>query len=142
MVACAVGDLDTIGIDVERHRPRSFAAMAEFGFGRNESARVTESGAPEFYRIWTLREAMGKATGEGLALALDGEDRVREASSEGLWRETIKGQEWLLGSFQPALNISLALAGLRKAGFDPASCVVRQVVLTANSLSRTWTLSS
>ena len=37
---------------------------------------MRKEGITEFYRIWTLREAIAKATGEGLVMAMDGVDRV------------------------------------------------------------------
>ena len=51
--------------------------MAEATFGPLETQRVGRTGERGFYRIWTVREAMGKATGEGLRLVADRLDRAQ-----------------------------------------------------------------
>ena len=71
LIAVAVASHGPIGIDVERHRDRDFTALAEQAFGPLEQQAVASGGRDTFYRIWTLREAVAKATGEGLALVLN-----------------------------------------------------------------------
>jgi hypothetical protein len=90
--------------------------MAAWGFGPGECAAATIGGAAAFYRIWTLREAMGKATGEGLALATDRHDRFGSGPAVGAWRARIAEQDWLLAHIYPRPGISLAVAALSEEG--------------------------
>ena len=80
LIAVAVALRGSIGVDVERHRPRDFAALADHAFGPAERREVADGGSQAFYRIWTLREAIAKATGDGLALVLNRAD-LADASS-------------------------------------------------------------
>src|SRR5215467_2905551 len=75
-LACASDG--AIGVDIEFHRERDFMALARHAFGTGEQALISAGGAPVFYRIWTLREAIAKATGAGLVMAIDGKDRFPE----------------------------------------------------------------
>lgn len=91
MIACAVSLDGPVGVDVEFRRERDFAGIAGYAFGSDEQRYVSDGGKGAFYRIWTLREAMAKATGEGLRLAASGVDLVgrppdRDAWSDGDWR--------------------------------------------------------
>jgi 4'-phosphopantetheinyl transferase len=77
LVACAVAtDLD-IGIDVELMAPRHAGLdIAERYFSANEVALLRATDEPQqqvqaFFRFWTLKEALIKATGEGLQRPLD-----------------------------------------------------------------------
>lgn len=106
-VAVALGPVDRqLGIDIERHRPRDFAALAKAAFGPAERDRVGQGGGAAFYRLWTLREAMGKATGQGLSLAADRRDHVPQGPDEGCWR----APGWFLGHLIPVPGYSLSLA--------------------------------
>jgi len=118
MVIAAISLAGPIGVDVEAHRPRAFAQIADVGFGPVERSRVLEMGLAEFYRIWTLREAIGKATGDGLAMALDGVDRVATDSPVSICRRHFGMQDWLLGHFHPAFGISAAAACLLNDNAD------------------------
>lgn len=76
LVACALCTTGAIGIDVERlvHKP-DLADIAARYFCRSELALV-EHAPPHrrtavFTRLWTLKEAFIKATGEGFHRALD-----------------------------------------------------------------------
>jgi 4'-phosphopantetheinyl transferase len=142
MIACAVGHVGAIGIDVETHRPRAFVPMAEFAFGVRERQRVIDEGATAFYRIWTLREAIGKATGEGLIVAMDGQERVGDGPAEGIWRQRLSSQDWLLGHFNPTPGISMAVACLLDRDIDPSFCTMRWVNLTEKSISQAGADSS
>lgn len=82
MVACAISSHTAIGIDIEYWRERNFLKLAEYAFGPQEQQAVKEHGISEFYRIWTLREAMGKATGEGLKFVTNGLDLVVSSIEE------------------------------------------------------------
>lgn len=112
MVACAISHIGPIGIDIEAHRPRAYDAIARYGFGPGEQAAIARrNGASAFYRIWTLREAMGKATGEGLAFATDGRDHIEAAPEEGCWLSRLHSvQAWGLAHYVLEGGYSLALA--------------------------------
>src|SRR5262249_36616063 len=62
-VACAISDAGPVGIDIEVHRPhRNLHGIAAAAFGPGEQTQVATDGAAGFYRIWTLKEAMAKAS--------------------------------------------------------------------------------
>jgi phosphopantetheinyl transferase len=81
MVAVAVARGRTVGIDVEHHQTRDFAALADHAFGLQERREVAAFGLDAFYRIWTLREATAKMTGDGLALVLNRTDLADDVAS-------------------------------------------------------------
>lgn len=111
IVACGLTTAGAVGVDIEAHRPRAFTAIAAWGFGEQERRLVEAGQAAAFYRIWTLREAIGKATGEGLARVTDGRDRC-VGPDEGLWQKQFDGRSWLLAHHRIAPDISLAAAVL------------------------------
>jgi len=114
MTACAVSHIGPIGIDLEAHRPRAHEAIARYGFGPEEQAAIARQGAPAFYRIWTLREAMGKATGQGLALATDGRDHVEAGPEQGCWIMHQQAGTWRLAHYvlEPGYSLALAAPGI------------------------------
>lgn len=68
-------DTEALGIDIEFHRPgRSFLALARRNFAPAEYAGLPELPpedlVPEFYDLWTLKEAFVKARGDGLTQSL------------------------------------------------------------------------
>lgn len=75
LVACALVDGADIGIDAEQIDPsRPLLELAEHYFADAEIAQLRAAGgasrATAFYRLWTLKEAIIKAIGEGLSLPL------------------------------------------------------------------------
>ena len=111
-VACAATEIGPVGIDIERQRPnRDHAGIAAVAFGPREAARAGSSGTA-FYRIWTLREAISKACGQGLALAADGLDRVHDGPDEGHWFATSDQGTWALSHGPINDDTSLATAVL------------------------------
>jgi phosphopantetheinyl transferase len=110
MAAVAMARTGAIGIDIEQHRPRNFAALAAAAFGPLEQAEAARDGAEGFYRIWTLREAMAKATGEGLALAANGRDVVDGGVAETDRRIVRQGRNWWLAHRRIYQQCSLAVA--------------------------------
>ena len=73
LVLCGVMASGLLGVDVERVRPRrKWDELASFVLHPSERARLEGLPEPErwrcFYRVWTLKEALAKATGVGLAL--------------------------------------------------------------------------
>jgi 4'-phosphopantetheinyl transferase len=76
LVGCAIGIGDGMGIDVETFEPgRADLSIAPSCFSAAETA-LLQATPPElqpvqFFRLWTLKEAFVKATGQGLSRALD-----------------------------------------------------------------------
>ena len=109
-VACAASAVGPIGIDIEWHRPgRDHAGIARAAFGPLEQERARADG-PGFYRIWTLREAIAKATGDGLTLATDRRDRVHDGPDDGSWRVRQDETYWHLSHHRIQGELNLAIA--------------------------------
>lgn len=75
-MAVAVGWNCRVGVDVEHCKPRSgLAGLVDKCFAKEEIAywnRLSETQKVlEFYRFWTRKEALVKATGGGIALGLN-----------------------------------------------------------------------
>jgi phosphopantetheinyl transferase len=91
LVACAIASTGMIGIDVEFiDERRPFRAIAASAFGPGEQREVDDLGAEAFYRIWTLREALGKATSRGLELVTNHIDVLSYTRSD--WPDA----QWIL----------------------------------------------
>jgi 4'-phosphopantetheinyl transferase len=75
LAACAVGRPYALGIDAEAWRVPAPIELAARHFAPAEALLIAEQTPAEqpstFYRLWTLKEAYLKATGQGLAAALD-----------------------------------------------------------------------
>ncbi|MFQ5538070.1 MAG: 4'-phosphopantetheinyl transferase family protein [Gemmatimonadota bacterium] len=76
MVACAVGRVAALGVDVEnRKRGAELMKVARRCFAPEEvrylEARPGGGRDEAFFRLWTLKEAYLKAKGRGLSLGLD-----------------------------------------------------------------------
>jgi 4'-phosphopantetheinyl transferase len=120
-VACAATEVGPVGIDIERQRPgRDHGGISAVAFGPLERARVTGAGVGAFYRIWTLREAIAKASGQGLALATDGRDRAHDGPDQGEWVTTLDGSRWALSHRFMEDDVNLATAVMLS---DPAQRV-------------------
>jgi phosphopantetheinyl transferase len=86
-LACAATFAGPVGIDLEIvRRGRNLGDIAALAFGPAEQVRAARDGPDGFYRIWTLREAIAKAEGIGLAHAADRQDRVASGPDTGDWR--------------------------------------------------------
>jgi 4'-phosphopantetheinyl transferase len=75
LVAAAVSDAVELGIDVEAHDPRHDAVGIAESYFRPEETRLVQTGddvrrRETFLRLWTLKEAFVKATGERLGRRL------------------------------------------------------------------------
>ena len=109
-IACAASYAGAIGIDVELTRDtRNHQGIAARAFGIEEQA-AARLGTDRFYGIWTLREAIAKATGEGLRQAADSVDRVADGPFEDARWTTLDGDDWWLMHAKPAAGLSLAVA--------------------------------
>jgi 4'-phosphopantetheinyl transferase len=110
-VACAVSYVGPVGIDIEVHcLSRNFSEIAAAAFGPAETRRVAAHGASGFYRIWTLKEAMAKASGAGIAEVADRTDRVAEGPRDGVWRANVGSTPWWLAHRTPVSGLSIAVA--------------------------------
>nr|WP_298689253.1 4'-phosphopantetheinyl transferase superfamily protein [uncultured Dongia sp.] len=106
-MAAAATAVGPIGVDIELARPgRNLPGIAEAAFGQAERRRCNRDGANGFYRTWTLREAIAKALGAGLAMAADRVDRVAAGPDEGYW----DWQGWQLAHHRLAAGLSFAMA--------------------------------
>ena len=68
---CAVSDCE-IGCDIERIDPEINLAIADRYFCEDEARWMREGGTDaveRFFRLWTLKESLMKATGKGFALS-------------------------------------------------------------------------
>jgi 4'-phosphopantetheinyl transferase len=121
IVACAVGWSDDLGVDVEtidRSQPLDldladqFFAPAEADMIRRLPAwRAREA----FLRIWTLKEAFIKATGEGLARTLDSFSFTLEPIAIAFRASNDTDplsdpQRWRFAQFSPTEDSLLAIA--------------------------------
>jgi 4'-phosphopantetheinyl transferase len=95
MVACAISSFTRLGIDIELIRPdRQVTALASAAFGPTERGMVAAGGVDAFYRIWTLREALAKASGAGFGLLIDRTDMVPPDPDAPGARRNVGGTEW------------------------------------------------
>ena len=76
LIACALSDSRRLGVDLERRgaRKRDLAEVAGATLHPLELAEMARLPAPArqdfFLRLWTLKEALAKALGEGLSLPM------------------------------------------------------------------------
>jgi 4'-phosphopantetheinyl transferase len=117
MIACALSQSHTIGIDVEYHRPRYFTDIASLAFGPTEQTYACAYGVESFYKIWTLREARSKATGEGLASAANGSDQITRPWENGCWTD----REWNFFYRSLGSEYSMAIATQDETDWSQAS---------------------
>lgn len=113
--ACAISDASPIGIDAEDiRRPIDIAELAARWYAPLEQRLLAQSRGERrvamFFRIWTLKEAILKATGHGLRIepnrfAVDPR-RLQTMIPEGLGIPI----HWQLAELVPAPYIRLALA--------------------------------
>lgn len=98
-VVLAFSKYKDLGVDIERiHDIQDFLQIAEHYFRKEEYEYIskinTESPLCKFYKVWTIKEAFVKATGEGLSRSLKtfsvGKDSVINVQlgqdTMGIWR--------------------------------------------------------
>jgi phosphopantetheinyl transferase len=73
MVAAAICADFPIGVDIEFHQQRDFNKLANYAFGVEE-VKAAAKGAFEFYKIWTMREAIAKINGASIFTGMNGRD--------------------------------------------------------------------
>ena len=109
IVAAAASAVGPIGIDIEYlDAARDLDRLACAAYGVEERRSVASQGASAFYRIWTVREAISKATGDGMALVADRLDRVPASMRDGAFVSA--SGDWLIAHDVVAQDFSLALA--------------------------------
>lgn len=75
MVVLAFSKYKDLGVDIERiHNIQDFLQIAQLYFRKEEYDYISkidaESPLSKFYKVWTIKEAFVKATGEGLSRSL------------------------------------------------------------------------
>lgn len=96
LVACAVTDIGPIGIDVEyRASGRPFTKIAMTAFGDGERDAAAADGAATFYKIWTLREALAKASGLGFPHPGDRTDLFSAVPTGEIWCNVFEREHWV-----------------------------------------------
>jgi 4'-phosphopantetheinyl transferase len=124
MVACAVGLGHDLGVDVEAERQTlPVLEMAHRHFSPAEAKLVASAPPAErnhvFYRLWTLKEAYVKATGEGIAAALDSFSFSLSPLSISFEQgKRDRPDAWQFAEIEPGPRQYLALA-VRRPGADP-----------------------
>lgn len=137
MVACAVttnADIGAgVGVDVECvDRDVDAAGIAARFFAPTEAARLLQldEGArrARFYDFWTLKEALVKALGTGLATSLNRlAFEVKPDGAIGLDAPAdIAPHTWQFGLFAPGPRYRLAVAA-RRPGSHPAQLIFRSI---------------
>jgi len=111
IVAAAASAVGPVGIDIEyRDSARDLDRLAQAAYGAEECRAVASGGLSAFYRIWTVREAISKATGDGMALVTDRTDRVPVAIAMADGTFVAARGDWVLAHDVIAQDFSLALA--------------------------------
>src|SRR5260221_3912737 len=95
VVVGAITDLGAIGIDVEFCADRQFENIATAAVSPAEQRVVARYGRDAFYRIWTLREALAKASRSGVMLLTDRKDYFADSPVMGSWSAVIDNQAWI-----------------------------------------------
>jgi 4'-phosphopantetheinyl transferase len=135
MVAVALAERADIGIDIEgldRHDfdDRAIAASHFCAVERDELARITGDAERKqaFLALWTAKEALIKALGDGLSMPLDGFRADLERGGYVRYDAPRANDEWRLARWQPAgyLVALAAPAGTdiecREVRWDASAC--------------------
>lgn len=109
LFVCAVSSGSTIGVDVEEIRPMDdITAIASHFFSPTEQRHLTSLAEADrthaFYECWTRKEAVIKATGEGVSRPLDSfEVAFGPAATPCLLRiDDDSSPSWTMDSFEPS----------------------------------------
>ena len=121
LVVCAVAALPRLGVDVENYQKRKIH-LAEISSATFHSLELAEMARlPEaerkdyFFRCWTLKEALAKALGIGLAMPFRnfGFTDCRLAESPENW--DAKSESWGFANLPVEADVALGLAWATKA---------------------------
>ena len=132
MVACVVAAGVDIGIDVECvDRDVDVSAVATRFFAPAEAAHLAQLDAEarrdRFFDLWTLKEALVKALGAGMALSLSA--LAFTVGANGYVRldaTDVESDSWQFGLFAPAPRYRLAVA-VRRSAAQPAQLIFRSI---------------
>ena len=110
-VAAAHGFVSRLGLDIEYGaRERDIRGIAELAFGPGEQRQVEQYGPVAFYRIWTGREALAKATGRALAQLADRRDYFADVMSDDAAQLQVDGEAWTVAHARPSADLFMAIA--------------------------------
>jgi 4'-phosphopantetheinyl transferase len=130
MVACVVSAHDDVGVDVECiDRDVDVASIAGRFFAPAETARLALMDANQqrdrFFDLWTLKEALSKALGVGVAQSVASLAFMVDHNGEiELEAPHIETNLWQFGLFTPRPRYRLAVA-LRRPGPQPAHLILQ-----------------
>jgi 4'-phosphopantetheinyl transferase len=131
-VACAVTTSTTIGIDVETLSPKHGGLdVADRFFSPSEGAILRATASDQqlltFFRLWTLKEALIKATGEGLHRPLDSFSFSLDPTTIRFHPEDAdEAVNWTFVEHRPTPSQVLALA-IRQPLVPSGSLAIRRV---------------
>ena len=111
-LAAAVCPRGRVGVDVETPRPgRDRAGLARAWLSAAEQARVAAEGEAALLAFWTMREAIGKLSGDGLALALAVDGAALAAARDGVCQGANGTLAWTVAhGRREGLHLALAWA--------------------------------
>lgn len=123
LVACVIAGVP-VGVDVEAGDGEPSPAVAE-RFAPGERAMLAKAAGDEyrsiFFRLWTLKEAYLKATGEGLSGRLDS-PAFRIALRKAVFERPDDAGRWQIFELAPGEAHRLALV-VRRRGDTPVNVV-------------------
>lgn len=131
MVACAVTSGAEVGVDVECvDREVDAGGIASRFFAPPEAAQLMDlkgdARRDRFFDLWTLKEALVKALGTGMAMSLN--RLAFDVGADGAIRldapADVAPQTWQFGLFAPGPRHRLAVAARRSAS-HPAQLIFR-----------------
>ena len=107
-----------VGVDLELHKPRSYDDVARRFFARGEQQRLFDvpaaQRAPEFFRLWTAKEAFVKCTGDGITVPLEDFEARFTGGEQGhieVLRGPALGRSFWLSSLPAGEGVSAAICG-------------------------------
>ena len=111
----AVSDLREVGIDIEQHREMEDMEGIARRYFAPEEVNVLEELSPEqrpaaFFRCWSRKEAVVKASGAGLSLPLDTFCVSLDEDPDPRIQGRLPGGMWTLFDVTPRSGYSAALA--------------------------------
>ena len=141
LAACAIGQSHLLGIDAEAWTTHTPTDIAEHYFSPAEARLVTEKTGWErkeaFFRLWTLKEAYLKATGQGLTIPLDSFAFDLDPLAISL-EAPETGSAWRFAEFRPGPRhtIALAVRSLEPIAIDAAALAPLDTSLSERDLGR------
>ncbi len=132
LVACAVSAGSIVGIDVENFSEISDVIDIAEQFFSTSEVEILRNATPDqqssaFIRLWTLKEAFVKATGEGLHRAFDSFSFTLDPVSIAFDPDSAdEPSHWTFVEHRPTLESQLAVAIRHPAGW-PVSFTVYQL---------------